>query len=180
MVGLALTLAYIRPFGEEAFRIALRNAAVGLFCAAVIGTPQRRWIDSLLWSLIGGGAALICTLTLVNVPDSTRAYWSAVGTISGALAGAFRPGFWWAKCWRCLAFWAAIALWRGLDWGRPEEFFDIVLAGPVMLALIGLSEVVGRLQTRYRTATAMWAAGLIFAAILGNYGAVLVWRTFYR
>lgn len=179
MVTIGMVLAYVRVFGNDGLLLAALGLTGAVVCGGVIGWLNGRLVETLTWSLVGGALALCCVLSADGVTMFQKAYWVAVGVLGGTLAGVVRPGQWRDRITWTLALWVAFSIASILYAGFWTALFDLFLTLPVLAALTVLVEVVTRLQAKYHTALDVWAAGLVFAVIAGNYGAIIVWNLWY-
>jgi hypothetical protein len=114
-----------------------------------------------------------------------------VGVVAGAYSGSLPPGNWQLRIAVALLLWMVFGLVSlvvnlgailgslFITGGEWYNLFDAALALPVIGGLMVLAETVRQLQQKYHTALDVWAAGLVFAVIAGNFGAILVWNLWY-
>lgn len=182
IVTLSMVLAYIRMFGEEGLLLGLTVLMGAGLWGGIGGLIAGRLTETLTWSLVGGILTLCCLLSSDNhVLEVQKIFWVNVGFVGGAFAGGIAPGNIRVRIiWTALLalFFAVIPLSLGLS--QLNMSVDLMLAGFVLAALQVLVEIVHRLRQKYHTALDMWAAGIVFAVIAGNFGAIVVWNIWYR
>lgn len=181
IVTVSMVLAYVRMFGTHGLRLGAYAFLIALFVGGNLGWMVwngKRFVETLTWSLVGTILAMCCVLSADRLESFQEYYWVNVGAITGAFSGVLWPGSirrrvqWGVYCWVLCA--------ATLYWGwRLEGLFDWLLTLPVAIGLQLLVEVVARLQAKYHTALDMWAAGIVFAVIAGNFGAIVVWNLWY-
>jgi hypothetical protein len=106
-------------------------------------------------------------------------YWLNVGVIGGAFAGYVAPGRAWQRIAWTLALWIPFAAISAVPGDGLNGLLDLLMTLPVLGGLALLAETIHRLQQRYHTALDVWALGLVFAVIAGNFGAIVVWNLWY-
>ena len=192
MVTMGMVLAYARMFGEQGIWLTMLTGAAGLAAGGILGSLSGRVSEALTWSLVGGVLGLCCVLSAdQQVALFQRIYWIMVGVIGGAYAGSLPPVAWQLRIITTLILWFVFALVSlvvnlgtilgslFITGGEWYNLFDAALALPVIGGLMVLAETVRQLQQKYHTALDVWAAGLVFAVIAGNFGAILVWNLWY-
>lgn len=178
-VTIALVLGFVRMFGQDAVQLALLSILGALIWGGVLGWFGGRLMESLTWSQLGGALALCCVVSSYHVTPFQQLYWLNVGVVGGAFAGYVAPGRWWQRLAWTLALWIPFSA-ISLVFGEGlNGLLDLLMTLPILAALALLAELIARLQQRYHTALDVWALGLVFAVIAGNYGAVLVWNLWY-
>lgn len=178
-VTIALVLGFVRLFGAGAVQLALFGLLGALVWGGVLGWFGGRLMQTLTWSLLGGTLALCCVVSSYHVTEFQQLYWLNVGVVGGAFAGFVAPGRWWLRAAWSLALWIPFAAISVVCGEGINGLLDLLMTLPILVALAGLAELVHRLQQRYHTAFDVWALGLVFAVIAGNYGAVVVWNLWY-
>jgi hypothetical protein len=192
MVTIGMVLAYARIFGSEGVWLTLLAGGTGCAAGAILGCLSGRFVEAITWSLVGGVLALCCVLSAdEHVTQFQRIYWIMVGVVGGAYAGSLPPGDWRLRIALTMVLWLMFGLVSfvanlgsllgsifivGGEW---YHLFDAALALPVFGGLMLLAEIVRNLQRTYHTALDVWAAGLVFAVIAGNFGAMIVWNVWY-
>lgn len=179
MVTMGMVLAYVRMFGERGIQLTALGLCAAMVWGCLLGYFSGRLVETLTWSLVGCVLGLCCVLSAERVSTFQQAHWVNVGVMGGAVAGFIKPGRWIARVtwsaglWLCLG---SVCVIFGDPW---SGVFDMGLTLPVLIGLHVLVEVVHHLQERHHTALDVWAAGLVFAVIAGNFGAILVWNLWY-
>lgn len=178
-VTVSMVLAFVRMFGVEGFRLAAYVTLLALLGGGLFGWLWGRLVETLTWSMVGGVLALFCVLSAGRLEPFQQTYWLDVGVITGALAGrlltasiSLRLG-WGVVCWLLCGL--TLVIKSPFD----DGWFDWLLTLPVAMGLQLLVEAVARLQAKYHTTLDMWAAGIVFAVIVGNFGAIIVWSLWY-
>lgn len=192
MVTIGMVLAYVRMFGAEGIWLTLVTVGAAFAAGALLGSLSGRFSEALIWSFVGGVLALCCVLSADHqVTLFQKVYWIMVGVVGGAYAGCLPGGDWRLRIAVTLMLWLTFGLLSfvanlgsilgGLfiTGGEWYHLFDAALALPVIGGLMLLAETVRHLQRTYHTALDVWAAGLVFAVIAGNFGAMLVWNLWY-
>lgn len=191
MVTASMLLAYVRLFGSEGMWLTLLTVGAGLLGGGFLGWLAGRMVECLTWSLVGGVLALCCVLSAdMHVTLFQKIFWIMVGVVTGAYAGFLKVGDWRSRAAFTVILWLQFGLIYVIGNLGPLlasmfigdaglSLLDALLALPVIGGLMVLVEIVGRLQQKHHTALDMWAAGLIFAVIAGNYGAIVVWNLLY-
>ena len=178
-VTIALVLGYVRLFGPEAMQLAIFGVLGSLVWGGVLGWFGGRLMETLTWSQLGAVLALCCVVSAYQVTPFQKMYWLNVGVIGGAFAGFVVPGRWWQRIAWTLALWIPFAAISQIFGEGMNGLLDLLMTLPVLAALAFLAELVARLQRDYHTAFDIWALGLVFAVIAGNYGSVIVWNLWY-
>lgn len=179
IVTVSMVLAYVRMFGEPGLRLGAYGVLLALVCGAVLGWIGKRLVETLTWSLVGAILALCCVLSADRIEAFQAYYWLNVGALTGAVGGVMQPGSFLRRSFGVLFCWLAGVLNLVVVGRVSEGIFDWLLTLPVTIGLQLLIEVVTRLQAKYHTALDMWAAGIVFAVIAGNFGAIVVWNLWY-
>ncbi|QDU28165.1 hypothetical protein ETAA8_32650 [Anatilimnocola aggregata] len=186
MVTVSMVFAYVRLFGTEGANLTVLMVASAV-CGSVLGIGSGRAMETLMWTFVGGSLALCCVLSADNhVSMPQKYYWVEVGVFGGAYAGYIAPGAWKWRIIGVLTIWLKFALVSLLGAIGPLAYFDewnalfdALLTLPVLLGLTVLVEAIYWLQRRHHIALDVWAAGIVFAVIAGNFGAVVVWNLWY-
>jgi uncharacterized membrane protein YeaQ/YmgE (transglycosylase-associated protein family) len=116
--------------------------------------------------------AIICLAGQWYLRSAQLLGWPLVGVIAGAIAGAIPVGRLRQKLAACTI--AGTAPMFVLVSLKPalEHWGDVALAALVSALLASLSELFAWARARYHTSYGAWAASLVLAVILGNWGAV--------
>ncbi len=175
MVTLGMVLAFVPPANERLLPIALGASLAGILLATLVGLPYGRVSDAIFWSLLSGSMAAICIAGQPNVSTIGTVQmlgWPLVGAMAGAFAGGLPTGRLRTKLIPCLAAGALPLV--ALTSLRPslEHWGDVALAAIVSVFLALLSELFTWARARFHTSYGAWAASLVLAVILGNWGAV--------
>jgi hypothetical protein len=179
IVTVSMVLAYVRMFGAPGLRLGGFGLLFALVVGVVLGLIGKRLVETLTWSLVGVVLALCCVLSADRIEAFQAYYWLNVGAFTGAVGGVMQPGSFLRRSFGVLFCWLVGVL-QLVVLGRVSEgMFDWLLTLPVTIGLQSLIEVVTRLQAKYHTALDMWAAGIVFAVIAGNFGAIVVWNLWY-
>lgn len=179
IVTVSMALAYVRMFGEQGVRLGVYGLLISLILGGLIGWIGKRLVETLTWSLVGTVLALCCVLSADRLEEFQAYYWVNVGAFTGAISGVMLPGSIRRRIFGGIFCWLVGLLdlfYLGL---AGDGLFDWLLTLPVAIGLQLLVEVVARLQAKYHTALDMWAAGIVFAVIAGNFGAIVVWNLWY-
>ena len=175
-----MLLAYVRMFGEEGVSFAIGGLLMAGLSGALLGWAAGRFLQTLTWSLVGTSLILCCVLSAGRLDSYQVAWWLVVGSIISTVAGVLPTGNMKLRLASAIGLWlivsAALTIFGEID----LLWFDWLLALPVALGVMLLVEAVSWLQAKYHTALDMWAAGLVFAVIAGNFGAVVIWNLWYR
>jgi hypothetical protein len=174
MVTLAMVLAFVRPANPQLLPIALAAAVSGTVMGTLIGWQFSRVFDAIFWSLLAVSLATIC---IAGQPSLSTISWAQVvgwphsGALAGAIAGAMPTTWLRMKLVACMVV-AALPL-AVLASFQPqwEMWGDVALAAVVGVLLVLLSELFTWARARYHTSYGGWAAALVLAVILGNWGA---------
>lgn len=178
-VTIALVLGFVRMFGPSAVQLALFSICGALIWGGVLGWFGGRLMETLTWSQLGGALALCCVVSSYQVTPFQQLYWLNVGVVGGAFAGFVAPGRWGQRIAWTLALWIPLGAIAVVFGEELNGLLDLLMTLPILAALALLAELIARLQQRYHTAFDVWALGLVFAVIAGNYGAVVVWNLWY-
>ena len=175
----AMVLGYVRLFGEWATSMALIGFGLALSMGVVVGWLSGRFAQTLIWALVCYVLILCSMLSSYRLDQIQVVHWLAVGSLIGTLAGVNRVGQVGFRFLLGVGFWLLVGLAQWLHGDLAELWIDWLLTLLVAVALLELVEVVDWLQKKYRTPLDMWAAGLVFAVIAGNFGAIVVWNLWY-
>ncbi|WP_425613781.1 hypothetical protein NA78x_003622 [Anatilimnocola sp. NA78] len=181
MLTVSMVLAYVRVFGSHGLLPAIVGCSVAIVAGMLVGWARGRLVEAVTWALVGNAIALCCVLSADRISLAQQLFWVCVAGITGAVAGSIQPRHWQQRIWTSVAL-AAIAAPLGMlvdNRSTQPEFVEMVLAPAAILGLMLLVEFVGQHQMRRRIALDVWAAGIIFAVIAGNFGAVVVWNLWY-
>ena len=173
-ITVGMVLAFVRPANQRLLPIALGAALAGVVLGALAGWRFHRVGESIYWSLLSMSLAAICIAGqphLGTVGMVQLIGWPLVGALAGAFAGALPTAWIRRKLAACIA--AGVLPLVALTSVRPtlEQWGDVALAVVVSAVLALLSEVFAWARARYRTSYGAWAASLVLAVILGNWGA---------
>lgn len=179
MLTVSMLLAYVRMFGEAVLRPAIIGLVFALSWGALVGAVSRRVQQSLTWALVGYAMALCCVLSADRLGMPQFYYWLWLGSMAGGLAGGLPV----EEIRNRLVFTAilsAVFVPVGFLVASGERFpIDPLIAPAVILGLLMLTEIVERDQRHHTIALDVWAAGIVFAVIVGNFMAVAVWNYWY-
>lgn len=171
---LAMVLAFVRPANERLLPITLAAAVCGTVMGTLIGWQFSRVFNGIFWSLLALSLATIC---LAGQPSLTTVNWAQVvgwphaGALAGAIAGALPTAWQRTKLVACAAV-AALPLTVLASFQLTWELWgDAALAAIVGMLLVFLSDLFTWARARYHTSYGAWAAALVLAVILGNWGA---------
>jgi ABC-type enterochelin transport system permease subunit len=170
-LSVAMVLAFVRPTSGRLLPIALGAGCCGVALGTVLGWTSRRIGEAVYWSVLAMSLAVIFLAGQWYLTTAQSLGWPLVGVVAGAIAGAIPPGRLRQKLAACtLAGTLPMLVLVSL---RPvlEHWGDVVLAALVSGLLASLSELFAWARTRYRTSYGAWAAALVLAVILGNWGA---------
>lgn len=179
IVTVSMVLAYVRMFGEHGLRLGAYGVLLASVVGLVLGWIGKRVVETLTWSLVGAVLALCCVLSADRIEEYQGYYWVNVGAFTGAIGGVMRPGSILRRTFGVLFCWLVGVLYLVALGRASDGAFDWLLTLPVAIGVQLLVEVVARLQAKYHTALDMWAAGIVFAVIAGNFGAIVVWNLWY-
>jgi hypothetical protein len=179
IVTVSMALAYVRMFGDQGLRLGVYGVLLGAVFGLVLGWIGKRFVETLTWSLVGTVLALCCVLSADRIEEFQGYYWVNVGAFTGAIGGVILPGSILRRLFGVLFCWLVGVLYLFVLGRVSDGAFDWLLTLPVAIGLQILIEVVARLQAKYHTALDMWAAGIVFAVIAGNFGAIVVWNLWY-
>lgn len=179
IVTVSMVLAYVRMFGEQGVRLGVYGVLLALVCGGVLGWIGKRLVETMTWSMVGAVLALCCVLSADRIEAFQGYYWVNVGAFTGAIGGVMLPGSILRRSFGVLFCWLVGVLYLYVLGRVSDGMFDWLLTLPVAIGLQFLVEVVARLQAKYHTALDMWAAGIVFAVIAGNFGAIVVWNLWY-
>lgn len=175
MITLGMVLAFVRPADGRYLPIALITGLVGIGWAALVGWKSSRIVESVYWGLLAMSLAVICLAGQTGVARPQMIGWPAVGVAVGAIAGAGRPGTLHFKLPACvLVGTTLISTFIGIYGTLATDWVDIALAAVVAAMVAIFSEVFAWARNRYHTSYGAWAASLVLAVILGNWGAVWI------
>lgn len=171
MITLGMVLAFVRLADARLLVLALASGACGMVLAAIAGWKAGRVYESAYWALLSMLLAVICLVGQPYVTLRQMAAWPVFGVVVGSLVGAIPPGRWKQKVPLAVTFGCAV-MQLFFFWDlRLEDVGDVVLAAVVAGVLAILSEIFAWARARYRTSYGAWAAALVVAVILGNWGA---------
>jgi hypothetical protein len=175
MVTVAMVLAFVRPADWHHRETALIGLGIGVAWAAALGWGVGRVYDVMYWTLLTFALTVVCLAGQPNVTGDQVMAWSSLAIIVGSHSGALRPDQWGLKLAAC-AGGGTLGLLLILGWDfNLEDLGDLVLALIVACAVPILSDLFAWARARYRTSYGGWAAALVLAVILGNWGAA--WLT---
>ncbi|HUE69261.1 MAG TPA: hypothetical protein VMP01_00065 [Pirellulaceae bacterium] len=171
MVTVAMVLAFVRPADWQHQETALVCLGIGVACAAALGWAVGRVYEVLYWTLLTFSLAVVCLAGQFNVSPEQVMAWGSLAIVVGGLAGAIGPGR--------MGFKVAASAGAGLlgmllilGWSLSlEDLGDLGLALVVSCAIPILSDLFTWARGRYHTSYGGWAASLVLAVILGNWGA---------
>jgi hypothetical protein len=183
MLTVGMVLGYVRMFGESAVNLAFIGLAGAAVLGGVAGWFAGRLVETLIWSLLCCILLLCCVISADRLNLDQVAHWLTVGAVTGTLAGVLQPR---DIRWRVTAtagvlvvLWLILGIAFRFFADLDVTWFDWLLTLPVAIALLLLVQLVNWLEHKYHTALDVWAAGLVFAVIAGNFGAILVWNLWY-
>jgi hypothetical protein len=180
IVSISMVLAFVRQFGPAGLQLAAIGCCGAVLLGGAIGWLAGRFVQTITWSLVGGTLALCCVLMADRLTIAQELYWLGVGISGGLFAGVIQPGKWKQRIASTALQWLCFILLSSLlNESLIIVMLDTAVTLPVLAGLAILAEEFARLQAKYRTALDLWAAGLIFAVIAGNFGAILVWNWWY-
>jgi len=177
MITVSMVLAYVRVFGSQGLLPAIAGSLLALVAGMLVGWMRGRLMESVTWALVGNAIALCCVLSADRISLVQQLFWVSVGGITGATAGSIKPRHWQERLLVTICL-AAIAKEAGSRLGNGD-IVEVLFAPLAIVGLMLLVEFVGQHQMRRRIALDVWAAGIIFAVIAGNFGAVVVWNLWY-
>lgn len=169
MVTVGMVLAFVRQANSLLIFYAILAGAAGIALAVILGRASRRIVDAIYWSLLSMSLALICLAGVKsNYLREPVLAWVVVGAVVGAIAGAIRPEVLYLKLPVCMAVGTVLMLAAA---GPLHQWVDIPLATIISAVLAILSDLFTWARGRYHTSYGAWAASLVLAVILGNWGA---------
>ncbi|WP_254509690.1 hypothetical protein [Anatilimnocola floriformis] len=179
MFTASMVLAYVRLFGDWAMIAATTGFFATLVIGIAVGWISGRLASTLTWAVVCYALILCSMLSSYRLDQIQVVYWLTIAALIGTIAGVAPAGQIGYRLISGCGFWllAGSILWLRGD--LSELWIDWLLTLLVAVGLLLLVEVVDRLQKQYHTALDVWAAGLVFAVIAGNFGAILVWNLWY-
>lgn len=183
MITVSMVLAYVRMFGQSAVNMAFIGIAVAAVVGGFAGWTAGRVVETLIWSLLCSTLLLCCVISADRLTSDQVVHWLTVGAVTGTLAGVLRlRDIRWrvaATASVLLVLWLIVGVAYRLFTNPDVTGFDWLLTLPVAIALLLLVQLVTWLEHKYHTSVDVWAAGLVFAVIAGNFGAIVVWNLWY-
>ena len=171
MVSVAMVLAFVRPAGWRHQETVFIGLGFGVAYAAALGWAVGRVYEVLYWTLLTFALAVVCLAGQFNVSAEQVNAWSSLAIVVGGLAGAIRPG---KMGFKVVASAGAglLGMLLILGWSLSlEDLGDLGLALVVSCAIPILADLFTWARARYHTSYGAWAASLVLAVILGNWGA---------
>lgn len=171
MLTAAMVLAYVRPAAERLMSISLVCSLAGVMLAIILGWAAGRIGQAIYWALLTLTLAMICLAGQPNVSADQVDAWSFLAIVIGAGAGASKTGNLHIKLPISAVVGTLVMLvmvGRRLD---LEDLGDVALALIVSCLVPILADLFVWARQRYRTSHGAWAAALVVALILGNWGA---------
>ena len=179
MITVGMVLAYVRMFGQSAVGLAFIGITGAAIVGGIAGWLAGRFVETLIWSLLCSVLLLCCVISADRLNTDQVVHWLTVGALTGTIAGVLRSRDirWRVLATACVWLVLGVGFWFFAD--LDVTWFDWQLTLPVAIALLLLVQLVNWLEHKYHTALDVWAAGLVFAVIAGNFGAILVWNLWY-
>jgi hypothetical protein len=166
----AMVLAYIRPTESRHVTNLVVASGAALIAGLAAGAFTKRVFDAIFGAFLGLTlvAIIIAGQPDVDVPSAMG--WGMVGAFCGAFAGAISP----TRPLLSLSVCAVIGLllMLGTAPDRRNAWIDVILAPIAAASLSGLYILFTWARARYHTSYGAWAAALVLAVILGNWGSV--------
>jgi len=171
MATIGMCLAFARPFGMSAMTLVLVAPLFAILVGSLLARGGGRQ-QAIYWAVVCATLGALCVIP-ARVDPLTFVFWPFIGAIAGAYCGARLP--------RVTVGVTSKAIFVGflfvglyslpLRTSRYEFLLDLACAPAVCLSLSVLIRTIEWLRTKYGTPREIWAAGLIFAVIMGNLAA---------